>query len=131
MALIEFENLPSTATAVNANNLNNNFNEVGKSYSYTTTPINGSTVMVFYRVGHLVEIFYNGDLTSFPTGGFDILNSFPAEYRPYDTRRTSVHRSQTEDVEIIISPSGTITAYNYGSAVSTASNFQFNITYIV
>jgi len=36
MALIEFENLPSTDTPISAENLNNNFNELNKINSYST-----------------------------------------------------------------------------------------------
>lgn len=130
MALVEFQNLPSTSTPLNASNLNNNFNECGKEYTYSTSIINGGNIY-FHRKGRIVEVWYNGDISSAPAGSFDILNSFPSEYRPGDSKRISVHRSVPYDVEIFFNTDGTITAYNYSSAITTASNFQFSIMYIL
>ena len=55
MALIEFENYPSTDTAINATNLNNNFNELNnkiqKDYIYlklpTTTDVNSNDAIPY------------------------------------------------------------------------------------
>lgn len=136
MALIEFKDLPDTTTPLNASNLNNNFNVVGKEYTtYETTILNsnGNQKLYIKRIGRLVELFYEGDINSIPSGSFDVLTTpFPAEFRPISTRRTSVERSlSTIDVILLVYSNGTIGAYNYSSAVTSVQNFQFNLMYFV
>lgn len=75
MALIEFENLPSTQTPLSAENLNHNFNELNNANIYSTNEtdtgkkwVNGKPI---YRK---VFVNQNGPTTTYTNLNHNILN---------------------------------------------------------
>lgn len=130
MALVEFNN--DSTPYLNAENLNNNFNELGKYYEYNAQMLIGNSRIYFKKYGHVVEMYHNGDITSFPMGEeVEILNNIPSEYRPDHNVFFSVENSVPAKIRLILRTDGKLTARSYDVAISSANNFQFHVTYLV
>jgi hypothetical protein len=84
MALIEFKNLPDTDTAINAENLNNNFNETnGIDYTsqceFTGCTLNAGKI---YKIGKLV--FVQVLITATSTYEWGTVIRMPNELQPIE-----------------------------------------------
>lgn len=65
MALIEFENKPSTDTAINATNLNNNFNELNTLINNLSNKVDNE---LYYNSGDVYELSEMIDVGGYLTG---------------------------------------------------------------
>ena len=101
-------------------------------YEYNVAMPNGSQNIYFKRYGHIVEVWYNGDISSFPVGQEVILiSNISEEFRPDHLITFSSENSVPAQVRFNISPAGVLSAYNYSTAITSANNFQFHTIYLV
>lgn len=106
--------------------------EVGKKYEYSAPMLNGTKNIVFKRYGHVVEINYNGAISSFPVRQeILILENIPTEFRPNYGIHFSTANSVPAKVRLLIYPDGRLTAYSYDNAITYEENFQYHVTYLV
>lgn len=88
MALIEFKNLPDTTTPINAQNLNNNFNECGADTGWITL----NSVIKYRKIGKIVYIA--GLSQNNVTVGGDVyitIGTLPTNFKPSNRVDFTVH----------------------------------------
>lgn len=103
-----------------------------KFSQYNVAMPNGTQNIYFKRYGHIVEVWYNGDINSLVYfEEITLLNNIPENFKPNHIVRFSVNRSTTENIDLRIYEDGTLKAFNYTSAITSTSNFQFHTTYLV
>lgn len=80
------------------------------------------------KVGNVVTISNLDDIQDIPAGGWNEIGTLPSDIRP---RFTFVVRSSTNtNLAYRFYPSGVVTVYNYGNAVSGVINGSFFATYV-
>ena len=93
MALITFQDLPNTTTAINASNLNNNFNWVMNGSSWTTLPLATGIEQYtsadqykcqYKKIGN--QVFVRGCIKGVSANN-TTLATLPSGYRPSTTAR--------------------------------------------
>lgn len=80
------------------------------------------------KVGNIVTISNEYDIQGIPAGGWKNIGTLPSDIRP---KLSFVVKSSTNnDLIYKLHPSGIVSMYNYGNAVSGAANGAFFATYV-
>ncbi len=131
MALIEFENYPSTDTAINADNLNNNFKELGDNVEALELPDDWETVTSDY--GTLYYKIING--ICYTAGTFSGLEtnggSVVVATLPFTVSKQHVwlcQGSSSYTIKAVLNANtNSLSMMNGSGTISTTYNFNFPI----
>lgn len=80
---------------------------------------------VFQKVGRIVYLTYISNATNVPAGALTFTQTLPEKYRPIINIQIATNSSNPTRVAIHLSSSGSITGYNYGSAISSRTSCRF------
>lgn len=124
--MIEFKDLPNTSTPINAENLNNNFNEVGKDSGWTSL----NDVIKYRKLGKVVYIIGNsGGNVTIGNGEYTDVGILPENCRPTLTVPFVAHYVGGNQVgqSNYITPDGAIKMYLPENV--TQYYWQFSVCY--
>ena len=123
MALIEFEDLPDTSTPVNANNLNNNFDELSDNINDLSENVKG-TVLYNNSSGS------NGQITlSDSVANYDYIEIFYGSINRGGMNSVKVYNPNNTRADFFIGSFFEDTAYINNKRVAIANNAITNVTY--
>lgn len=87
----------------------------------------------YYRYGEIVIVEYNGDsASSIAAGNLGKVGTIPEGFRPKnDVANVTSQECSELKLRLMFSVDGTITGYNYSSAISSIANARFpSLVYI-
>lgn len=81
--------------------------------------------------GHTVVLSYGGDtIDNVEQGKLETVGTLPEGFIPYYTAYLAPLNIGDRKIQLTLSTSGTISAYNYGSAITSVTTCRYNGTYI-
>ena len=135
MALIQFEDLPSTNTPLNAANLNNNFNECYKAdsgwqsityeHTYSSYSANDYNVLQYRKIGN--QVFLRGMIKSTatnPIGANATAGTLPATARPVKGVYFLANNADAS-ISINIDTNGSIKVFNTSTSWVSLDGINF------
>ena len=134
MALVTFQDLPSTSTPLNSANLNNNFNEINNKTipedfkSSITFESDEEAYGYFRKIGNMISITYQGSVKTHDAN--KTLFTLPSGYRPTGTSSVFVPFIKNANAYGIveINTSG-VCKVNQISSTSASGRIYFVVTY--
>lgn len=96
--------------------------------TYNLTLTGFASPITLQRVGRVVYITYNGNVTNLPAGSLSFSNVIPEKYRPAEATQffsISAADSYTPPVMLRLSRNGVIDGYNYRGAISASTSCRF------
>ena len=91
-------------------------------------------VLSLWRMGKFVVFSCTGDFVNLPTGGthtYIPISNVPAHFRPSTSFLFACVNNTTQRPVMYINPTTGISFYNYGAAITTATNGAFSGVYVV
>lgn len=127
MSLIQFENLPSTNTPINAANLNNNFNELNQDSGWQTLTIaTGFTTLSWnnlkVRKKNGVVYVMGGVVPTTTTSWEDIITTLPSGFRPNNEIDVVCRTEYNQVMKIVIGSNGEIKTLNLNDGTGLPAN---------
>ena len=110
--------------------------KISNDYHSTSFAVTGHRGSIhFEKTGRIVNAWMNGDWTNVPSQAYTVIapaGSIPEMYRPTDRTVFCAEQSFVgHSVLLYINSDGSIGVYNYGSAITSATNGIYNICYFI
>lgn len=101
------------------------------SNSTTTVELTGIGTCTLNKNNKIVELVYTGNATNVPAGSSSVLGTIPSGYRPISARYILIQMVDNNlPVALYVDTNGNVSAYNYGSAISSAKAFRIATTWV-